>query len=93
MEKLSVVRQRKVYYKRWFIVPGRITRIRNAVYAKAYGDIAAIEKLAESTDNNVEILPMHVDGGTKIAKVKRHQKGSLYDLDISKDITDAMKRL
>ncbi len=72
-----------------------ITRIRNAVYAKAYGDIAAIEKLAESTDNNVRnITNAMLMAAPKIAKVKEGiRKGSLYDLDISKDITDAMKKL
>ena len=72
-----------------------ITRIRNAIYAKAYGDIAAIEKLAESTDNNVRnITNAMLMAAPKIAKVKEGiRKGSLYDLDISKDIADAMKKL
>ena len=31
-----------------------VTRIKNAIFAKAYGNTLAIEKLAESTDNNVK---------------------------------------
>ena len=72
-----------------------VARIRNAVFAKAYGDVAAIQKLAESTDNNVRnITNAMLAAAPRIAKLKDGvAKGSLYDLDISPEIAAAANKL
>lgn len=72
-----------------------IARIRNAVFAKAYGDIAAIEKLAEDPDNNVRnITNAMLIAAPKLAAIKEAiAAGDLYDLDITPDIAAAMNKL
>lgn len=72
-----------------------IARIRNAVFAKAYGDPAAIEKLAESPDNNVRnITNAMLVAAPRLAKIKEEiEQGNLYDLDITGDLAAAMRKL
>lgn len=72
-----------------------INRIRNAVFAKAYGDPAAIEKLAESPDNNVRnITNAMLVAAPRLAKIKEEiEQGNLYDLDITSDLAAAMRKL
>ena len=72
-----------------------VRRIKNAVFAKAYGDSQAIEKLAESTDNNVKnITNAMLIAAPKLAQVKDLiNNGKLYPLDITSDIADAMNML
>lgn len=72
-----------------------ITRIKNAIFAKAYGDVTAIAKLAESTDNNVKnITNAMLIAAPKLAKVKEGiGQGDLPDLDISVEVAAAMKKL
>lgn len=72
-----------------------IVRIRNAIFAKAYGDTAAIERLAESTDSNVRnITNGMLIAAPRLAKIREAiQAGRLYDLDITSDIAQAMQKL
>lgn len=72
-----------------------ITRIRNAVFAKAYGDTAAIEKLAESTDNNVRnVTNAMLIAAPRFATIKEGiANGGYYDLDITSEIAAAMKKM
>ena len=72
-----------------------ITRIKYAIFAKAYGDVTAIATLAESTDNNVKnITNAMLIAAPKLAKVKEGiESGTLHNLDISGDIAAAMKKL
>lgn len=71
------------------------TRIRNAVYAKTYGDIFALEKLAESTDNNVRtITSAMLTVAPRMAIMKDAiETGALHPLDITGDIAAAMNKL
>jgi diguanylate cyclase (GGDEF)-like protein len=72
-----------------------LTRIRNAVFAKAYGDTGAIEKLAESTDVNVknQINAMLI-AAPRIMRIKDAiDKDELYNLDISPELAAAMNKL
>lgn len=71
------------------------TRIRNAVYAKAYGDIFALEKLAESTDNNVKtITSAMLTAAPRMAIMKDSiESGALHPLDLTGDIVAAMNKL
>src|SRR5690606_31194905 len=72
-----------------------ITRVRNAVFAKAYGDTAAIEKLAESPDNNVRnITNAMLQAAGRIVTIKEGMvAGRLHNLDLTQDIAAAMKKL
>lgn len=72
-----------------------INRIRNAVFAKAYGDTETLERMAESTDNNVRnITSGMLTASAGLMKVKAGiEEGRLYPLDISKDIVLAMQKL
>jgi hypothetical protein len=70
-------------------------RIRNAIFARAYGDPAALAKLAESTDSNIRnITNAMLNAAPKLAKLKEGiEKGSLYDLDLTGDIAAAANKL
>ncbi len=72
-----------------------IARIRNAVFAKAFGDVEVLERLAESTDNNVRnITNGMLTALAGLMKVKAGiEDGTLYPVDISRDITAAMRKL
>ncbi len=72
-----------------------ISRIRNAVFAKAYGDTAAVEKLAESTDNNVKnITNAMLVAAPRLAAIKEGiAQGSYFDLDITPEVVEVMKQL
>ncbi|GAB7387342.1 hypothetical protein BSNK01_11780 [Bacillaceae bacterium] len=72
-----------------------VTRIRNAIFAKAYGDTQTIEKLAESTDNNVRnITNAMLMAAPRIARMKEEiASGNLYNLDITEDIAQAVNKL
>lgn len=72
-----------------------VLRIRNAVFAKAYGDTSSIEKLAESTENNIKnITNAMLNVAPQLVKIKESiSKGNLYDLDISSEIADAANKL
>lgn len=72
-----------------------IARIRNAVFARAYGDPTAIAKLAESPDNNVRnITGAMLIAAPRLADIKeRIAQGRLFDLDVTGDIAAAMRKL
>ena len=72
-----------------------VNRIRNAIFAKAYGDVSAIEKLAESTDNNTKnITNAMLAVAPKFAKMKAGiENGSLNKLDITQEVADAARKL
>ncbi|WP_134682579.1 LPD38 domain-containing protein [Brevibacillus migulae] len=72
-----------------------INRIRNAVFAKAYGDAAVIEKLAEDPDNNVRnITNALLLAAPRFAALKADMEaGVLIDADISQDLSNAVKVL
>ncbi len=72
-----------------------VNRIKYAIFARAYGDTAAIEKLAESTDNNVRnITNAMLMAAPQLAKIRDGaEQGYLYPLDITSDIAEAMKKL
>ncbi|HKQ06800.1 MAG TPA: hypothetical protein VJ464_16820 [Blastocatellia bacterium] len=74
-------------------------RIRNAIFAKAYADtpegVAALEKLAESTDSNVKNITtaMLQNAGGFASLKKAIGAGVRYPVDIAGDIAAAMKKL
>ena len=72
-----------------------LSRVRNAVFAKAYGDSQAVTKLAESTDNNVKnITTAMLMAAPRVATMKNFiQKGQLYPLDLTVEISQAMGKL
>ena len=72
-----------------------VNRIRNALFAKVYEDVATLEKLAESTDNNVRnITNGMIASVPKMAKMKQGiEDDRYYPVDISGDITKAMQKL
>lgn len=72
-----------------------VTRIRNAMFARTYGESTAIEKLAESTDNNVRnITNAMLIASPGLVQIKEGVAGGrLYNLDITSDITSAMIKL
>lgn len=72
-----------------------INRIRNAVFAKAYGDTSTIEKLAEATDSRV----INITGAMLIAAPRyadvqnRIQSGLLHPLALTEEIAAAANKL
>ncbi|MEW6045014.1 MAG: LPD38 domain-containing protein [Bacillota bacterium] len=72
-----------------------VNRIRNAVFAKAYGDPAVLAKLAESTDSNVRnITNAMLIAAPRLAKVKDGiANGTLHDLDLTQEIAAAANKL
>lgn len=67
-------------------------RIQNALFAYAYGDIALVERLAESTDNNAKnITNAMVATAGKVAKLQTEiGRGEVQDLGLQHAITDAV---
>ncbi|MGI8656842.1 MAG: peptidoglycan DD-metalloendopeptidase family protein, partial [Pyrinomonadaceae bacterium] len=76
-----------------------ITRVRNAVFARAYGEtpegVAALQKLAESPDNNVRNITtaMLHKAGRFAAQKEAIATGARYPLDITNDLVAAMGKL
>ena len=72
-----------------------VNRIRNAIFAKAYGDVSVIEKLAESTDNNIKnITNAMLMAAPRFAEIKAaSEAGNLHDLDITPEIGEAARRM
>jgi len=72
-----------------------LNRIRNALFAKAYGEPSAIERLAESTDSNIKnITTAMLNVAPRIAMLDESiQDGTRHDLSISEDITAAAEKL
>lgn len=72
-----------------------IRRIRNAVFARVYGNALALEKLAEDTDVNVrnQVNSM-VNAAPMLLEIKEGiKKGDYFPLDITEDIAAAMVKL
>lgn len=72
-----------------------LNRIKNAVFAKAYGDPTVLIKLAESTDSNIKnITNAMVAAAPRFAKIKDAIKnGTLFELDITPEIASAANKL
>lgn len=76
-----------------------LTRIRNAIFARAYGDspegLRALEKIAESPDNNVRnITNALLQRAGAFASLKEGiAKGDRYPLDVTNDLTKALGKL
>lgn len=68
-----------------------LKRIRDAVFAAAYGEGSALSKMAEETDNaskNVTTALMAI--APRLAKINQEiGRGNLYDLSFSKNLADA----
>ena len=72
-----------------------VRRIRNAIFARVYGDANALDKLAEDANVNVknQITSM-VNSAPMLLEMKEGiAKGDLFPLDITKDIAEAMVKL
>jgi len=72
-----------------------VARIRNAIFAKAYSNAETLEKLAESTDNNVKnITNAMLMAAHKMAMIRVGiEAGDFYPLDISAEIAAATNKL
>ena len=72
-----------------------VARIRNAVFHAAYNDSATLAKLAESTDSNIKnITNGMLASAPDFAKLNNDRaEGSVYDIDLRPDITQAVERL
>ena len=76
-----------------------ISRIRNAVFARAYGDspegLIALEKIAEDPDNNVRNLTtaMLRNAGGFASLKEGIDQNTRYPLDLAPDISAAMSKL
>lgn len=72
-----------------------IIRIKNALFAKAYGDDYLLARMSESTDNNIKnIVNALLNVAPDIARLREAiARGTAYDLDLSPDIVAAAKQL
>jgi hypothetical protein len=76
-----------------------VARIRNAIFAKAYGDTAAglqaLEKLSESPDDNVRRITnaLVYNAGRFAALKDKILAGSRFPVDISADLAEAARKL
>lgn len=76
-----------------------VGRIRNAIFARAYGDspegLIALEKLAESPDNNVRnITTAMLRNAPGFASLKEGiDQGTRYPIDLAPDVSAAMSKM
>lgn len=72
-----------------------VVRVRNAVFARAYGESGAIEKMAESPDSNIRnITNGMVRAAPALARVAEGvAQGNLHALDIAPDVAEAARKL
>lgn len=72
-----------------------LNRIRNAVFAKAYGNPAVLEKLAESTDSNVRnVTSAMLIAAPRYADIQeRIRVGALHPLALTEEIGMATNKL
>ncbi|MGE1061180.1 LPD5 domain-containing protein [Megasphaera paucivorans] len=84
-----------IYNDKHEVTPYGVSRIKNAMFAKAYHDNALLAKMSESTDNNSKnILKAMIIAAPDVAKVNYGiDHGTLYKYDISKVMSDASKVL
>ncbi len=68
-----------------------LVRIRNAVFARAYGESSAIERLAETPDDNIRnITNGMLRAAPRFASLEEAiDSGSRHDLNISESLTEA----
>lgn len=71
-----------------------ISRIRNAMFYKAYGNLPLMDMVAESTDTNIKkILNSMVQAVPKIINAQEHIKnGTMFDMDIAQDLSAAAEK-
>lgn len=95
MAKLPTTEQGDMLTKEGGLSSAGLTRVRNAVLAKAYGDSPVLARIAESTDDNVKSLSnAMVAAAPDWAKLRAaieegHVRG---DLDITPQLIDAVRR-
>ena len=72
-----------------------LTRLRNAILYRAYGDTAILKRLVEATDDaSANLSTALIRSAGVIADARaRIASGNLYDLDISTDLQVAVERL
>lgn len=76
-----------------------VTRIRNAIFARAYGEspegLIALEKMAESPDNNVRnITAAMLRNAAGFASLREGiDQGTRYPLDLAPDVAAAMSKM
>src|SRR5690606_2811166 len=72
-----------------------LTRIRNALFARAYGDPDVIMQLAEDPDSNIRnITGAMLNVAPRLAIIKdRIAEGSLHPLDITQEMAQAARKL
>ena len=70
-------------------------RLRNAILFRAYGDSPTLERLVESTDPGARnVATALIRTAPTVAEVKAAiERGELYPLDISEDVTAAVEKL
>ena len=70
-------------------------RLRNAILFRAYGDSPTLERLVESTDPGARnVATALVRTAPMVAEMKAAmERGDLYPLDISEDVTAAVEKL
>ena len=68
-----------------------LQRVRNALFQKAYDDVALTKKLSESTDDTMKnVMNALTNVAPLVAMVKDNiATGNFYDVDVSKDIAQA----
>jgi disulfide oxidoreductase YuzD len=71
-----------------------LTRLRNAIFYKAYGSEKLLARIAESTDNNIKnITNALINIASRTIEIKNGiRNGSLYNVDFSTDITGAVEK-
>lgn len=71
-----------------------LTRVRNAIFYKAYGSDMLLSRISESLDNDTKkITNALINLAPRTVEISNSIKaGVLYDYDISADITDAVEK-
>ena len=69
-----------------------LTRVKNAIFYKAYNDVSLMNQLSESLDNNIKnITNTLLSIAPKISNLKIDiENGTAYNIDYSKDIAEAV---
>ena len=72
-----------------------ITRMRNAVFARAYGDSAVLETMAESTDSNIRnVTNGMLQAAPSMVRLRAGvESGDLHPVDLGPDIAAAAAKL
>lgn len=77
-----------------FLSQDGLTRVRNAIFNKAYDSDTLLARIAEATDDNIKkVTNTLINIAPKVVSIKQGIKnGVLHDLDFSKDIADAVEK-